>query len=308
MDHSKKRALSRLLTGLDHLEPSEPLPQIEDAQPIGTGFRIGITGPLGAGKSSLINQIVLHIRRLDKTVGVIAVDPSSPFTGGAVLGDRVRMVELAGDEGVFIRSLASRGMSGGLTANAEDAADLFDCFGFERIIIETVGVGQTEVDIMSACDCVIVVLEPSSGDGIQAIKAGLMEIADLFVVNKKDMRGADRFIQDLQSSIELRDHVRLTQIIPTEARTGEGTAEVVQWLEQYWATATDRITARRLEQRQTRIKRMVEKAVVKNIWNYIPIGDVKLYAAQEGYPVRTAVHSLVNGFFNRLEQLKTKTN
>ncbi len=166
--------------------------------------RVGVTGPPGAGKSSLIAALADLCLARDEEVGVVAVDPTSRFSGGALLGDRIRMNDLATDRGVFIRSMATRGSIGGLAATSKEVIDLMDAFGLGRLLIETVGVGQTELGITGAADTVVVVLVPESGDGIQAMKAGLMEIADIFVVNKADRPGADRVVGDLETSLHLR--------------------------------------------------------------------------------------------------------
>ena len=171
---------------------------------LGRARRIGITGPPGAGKSTLTTALVKALRAEGHLVAVLAVDPTSPFTGGALLGDRIRMESVALDAGVFIRSMATRGSLGGLAATAREVADVLDAFGFDRIIMETVGVGQTELDIARAADSSVVVLVPESGDSIQTLKAGLMEIADLFVVNKSDRPGADRLRNDLKVMLGLR--------------------------------------------------------------------------------------------------------
>ena len=166
--------------------------------------RIGITGPPGAGKSSLVAHLAGRLRERGEEVGVVAVDPTSPYSGGALLGDRIRMNDLATDPGIFIRSMATRGSLGGLAAKTKEVIDLMDAFGFPHIIVETVGVGQTELEITSAADTVAVVLVPESGDAVQAMKAGLMEIADVFVVNKSDRPGADRLVRDLGQALHLR--------------------------------------------------------------------------------------------------------
>ncbi len=299
MEPHRRRTLARMLSQLDRLGPAESLPEIKDGRPIGTAFRIGITGPLGAGKSTLINQLITLFRQREYSIGIIAIDPTSPFTGGAVLGDRVRMTDKVMDDNVFIRSLATRGMTGGLTSGAVDAADLFDMFGFDIIIIETVGVGQTEVDIMEACDAVVVILEPSSGDGIQAIKAGLLEIADLFVVNKMDLKGADNFIHGLQTAIEIREVGRSPDIIGTLARDGKGVREVCDWLEKYKQSESD-LSSRRANQRAERIRRITEEAVIKRIWDHITDAEVEQFV-NEGGQVREAARQLTELFFKSLK-------
>jgi GTPase len=166
--------------------------------------RVGFTGPPGAGKSSIVATLVTAYRERGEDVGVVAVDPTSPFSGGALLGDRIRMNELATDAGIFIRSMATRGSLGGLATTTKEVMDLMDAFGFARVLVESVGVGQTELEITAAADTVIVVLVPESGDAIQAMKAGLMEIADVFVVNKADRPGADRLVKEIRQAIHLR--------------------------------------------------------------------------------------------------------
>lgn len=171
---------------------------------VGRAHRLGVTGPPGAGKSTLILQLVRCLREGGERVGIVAVDPTSPFTGGALLGDRIRMNDVSTDAGVFIRSMASRGSLGGLAMATREAADLLDAFGFERVIVETVGVGQTELEVARAADTTVVVLVPESGDSIQAMKAGLMEIADLYAVNKADRPDADRLAREIEVMLHLR--------------------------------------------------------------------------------------------------------
>jgi LAO/AO transport system kinase len=168
------------------------------------GMRVGVTGPPGAGKSSLVSAFAHLCRKEDEEVGIVAVDPTSPYSGGALLGDRIRMNDLATDPGIFIRSMASRGSLGGLATTTKEVVDVMDAYGFPRILIETVGVGQTELEVTRAADTVVVVLTPESGDGIQAMKAGLMEIADIFVVNKADRPGADRLVREIRMALKLR--------------------------------------------------------------------------------------------------------
>ena len=193
------RAISVVESGTDAQELMDELLRMAPQ-----ARRVGMTGPPGAGKSSLVAALSKNLRENDEEVGVVAVDPTSPYTGGALLGDRIRMNDLATDPGMFIRSMATRGSLGGLAGRTKEVVDLMDAFGFANILVETVGVGQTELDIASAADTVVVVLVPESGDGIQAMKAGLMEIADVFVVNKADRPGADRLMRDLQLALHIR--------------------------------------------------------------------------------------------------------
>jgi LAO/AO transport system kinase len=193
---------------------------------------LGITGPPGAGKSTLVQKLAQAYRKAGRRVGIVAVDPSSPFTGGAILGDRIRMSEIYTDPGVFIRSMATRGALGGLARATSDAVDVLDAAGFDPIFIETVGVGQDEVDIVRAADTVAVVLVPGLGDDIQAIKAGILEIADVFVVNKAEREGADRAVAELSMMLDFAGHPPWRPpIVKTSATTGAGVGEAVAALD-----------------------------------------------------------------------------
>ncbi|UCC48028.1 MAG: methylmalonyl Co-A mutase-associated GTPase MeaB [Gemmatimonadota bacterium] len=198
------RALARAISWVENARPGfeRLLSALHDR--VGRAQRIGITGPPGAGKSTLIHALAQVVRGNGEQVGVVAVDPTSPFTGGALLGDRIRMTSAAGDDGVFIRSMASRGSVGGLATTSREVADLMDAFGFERVFVETVGVGQSELEIAEAADTTVVVLTPESGDSIQAMKAGLMEIADIIVVNKADRPEAARAAGELKTILRIR--------------------------------------------------------------------------------------------------------
>ncbi|HEY3215178.1 MAG TPA: methylmalonyl Co-A mutase-associated GTPase MeaB, partial [Candidatus Eisenbacteria bacterium] len=222
----------------------------------GSALRIGVTGPPGAGKSTLVTQLAREYRRRGQTVAVVAVDPTSPFTGGALLGDRVRMSELAGDDGVFIRSMATRGGMGGLAVHTAHACDVLDAAGFQRILIETVGVGQSELEVAETADSTAVVLVPESGDTVQAMKAGLMEIGDLFVINKADREGAERAAFAVRSALELRPARPewSPPVLLTVASRGEGVREVVDAFEEHFQHlgahgGLERRRRRRLEQR-----------------------------------------------------------
>jgi LAO/AO transport system kinase len=211
-DARKSAALARAVSIVEnHREGYDEL--ISALHPrLGAARRIGITGPPGAGKSTLTTLLVRDLRAAGLTVGVVAVDPTSPFTGGALLGDRVRMEAVALDPGVYIRSMATRGSLGGLAAVTGEVADVLDAYGFDRILIETVGVGQSELDIARTADSTVVVLVPESGDSIQTLKAGVMEIADIFVVNKADRPGADRLRNDIELMLGLRTGATMSNV------------------------------------------------------------------------------------------------
>ncbi|MCK4251740.1 methylmalonyl Co-A mutase-associated GTPase MeaB [candidate division WOR-3 bacterium] len=203
----------------------------------GKAYHIGITGPPGAGKSTLVNVIAKKLLEKNNKIGIIAVDPTSPFSGGALLGDRVRMTDLALQKNVFIRSMASRGSLGGLASKTKDAALVLDASGMDYVLIETIGVGQVELDIAQVCDTTVVILVPESGDSIQAMKAGLLEIADIIVVNKGDREGCDRLIMELKFAFELRDkqagwHFPILKTIATE---NKGIEELVSAIDSHRA-------------------------------------------------------------------------
>jgi len=248
--------------------------------------RIGITGPPGAGKSTLTEQLVRIYRERGLKVGVIAVDPTSPFTGGALLGDRIRMESVSLDPGVFIRSMATRGAQGGLATTTEEVADVLEAFGFDRILIETVGVGQTELDVAATAETTVLVLVPESGDGIQTLKAGVMEIADLYVINKSDRPGADKLKQEVEVMLGIRRgnafaHVRPhhgkashrptvqpsndweSPVLTTVASKGEGITELVAVLDRHHDSlaTSGRLAERRKERLASRTRAVVNRAI-----------------------------------------------
>jgi LAO/AO transport system kinase len=201
----ERRAIARQISGIENERPEARQVLAELYPHTGRAYLVGLTGAPGAGKSTLVNELAKAYRRENKTVAIISVDPTSPFTGGAILGDRIRMADLAGDPGVFVRSMATRGSLGGLARATADAAKVFDAANFEIILIETVGVGQAEVEIAGLAHSVIVVEAPGLGDEVQAIKAGILEIADVFVVNKADREGASRTVAALTMMLDLTD-------------------------------------------------------------------------------------------------------
>ncbi|HVQ00410.1 MAG TPA: methylmalonyl Co-A mutase-associated GTPase MeaB [Candidatus Thermoplasmatota archaeon] len=217
------RAIARLIT-LSENNAAGAVPIMKQLHShTGNAHVIGVTGVMGSGKSSLIFELALEYRRQGKKVGIIAIDPTSPFTGGALLGDRIRMMDLSTDSGVFIRSMGTRGTIGGLTSSVYDVVEILDAAGMQVILIETVGVGQDEVDIVKIADTTLVVTMPGLGDAVQTIKAGLMEIADIFVVNKADTPGVEQTVAELEAMLDLAAHIeRRTPIISTSAKEKKG--------------------------------------------------------------------------------------
>jgi LAO/AO transport system kinase len=228
----ESRALARLITRVENREPGWQDAMKALYPNTGTAPIVGITGPPGAGKSSLTNRIAAILLEQGQRVGIIAVDPTSPFSGGALLGDRLRMRDVATASGIFIRSMATRGTLGGLCQGARDVARILDAAGHEIVLIETVGVGQDEIEVVKAADLVVVVCVPGQGDSVQTLKAGIMEIADLFVVNKADRDGADELVEDIRSMLSLTAErgVEAPPVLKTCALSGEGVDALVEAL------------------------------------------------------------------------------
>jgi LAO/AO transport system kinase len=264
MPAASSRQLARAITQLE--SGSAELPSV--LQQLGLesadGHVVGVTGPPGSGKSTLVDKLVKTIRADGKSVAIVAVDPSSPFTGGALLGDRVRMMQHSGDPGVFIRSMAARRALGGLAATTREVVRLLTSAGFELIIVETVGVGQSELDIVKAADSVLLVAVPGLGDSVQTLKAGLLEIADLFVVNMADREGADRTVADLRAMQTLAassDAAWKPPILETVATEGRGMAELWTALEHHYdyLCQSGELAARRRQRVETEVMELVER-------------------------------------------------
>jgi len=288
-------ALARAISVVENGRPGFERLLAEIHPVLGRARRIGLTGPPGAGKSTLVERLVTSYRQGGLRVAVVAVDPTSPFTGGALLGDRIRMESVALDQGVYIRSMGSRGSLGGLATTTREVCDVLDAAGFDRILVETVGVGQSELDVARMADATVLVLVPESGDGIQTLKSGVMEIADLFVVNKADRAGADKLRHELEVTLGIRrgnafrnvpahhgmkgrnaatvraaeDGAWQQPVLLAVAAKGEGVAAVVEALDRHheWLAASGTLAARRRQRLLDRTREVVERATRRWIWD-----------------------------------------
>lgn len=266
-----RRLLARGISLTENEEPAADQIARKLFRYTGNAYRIGITGPPGAGKSTLTSGLASQFRQQGKTVGIVAVDPTSPFSGGAVLGDRIRMSDLSGDPGVFIRSMATRGSLGGLAKTAQEVADLLDAAGMDVVILETVGVGQGEIDVARATDTTLVVLVPESGDSIQAMKAGLMEIADVFVINKSDREGATKLKIELEQMLNLRVSRRewIPPILQTVATSGTGIEELARRIQDHWdyLVQNKELNRKRSRRLREKVEQMIIAELGRQFWN-----------------------------------------
>ena len=275
----KTAAAARLITILE--EGGAEAEQVMDAvfSRAKGSYRVGFTGPPGAGKSTLVYHLARLFRQKEHEIGIIAVDPTSPFSGGALLGDRIRMQKLSEDPGIFVRSLASRGSLGGISNCTDEVADLLDAFGKDLILIETVGVGQSELEIAEKSHTVIVILVPESGDGIQAMKAGLMEIGDIFVMNKADHPDADLAAKEIEDSLRLKDAaegVWQPPVLLTSALEGSGTEELLAAIEDHrrWLEERDLLEEKRRRILRSRVRDAFMDKLERRLWESSGVTDV----------------------------------
>jgi LAO/AO transport system kinase len=270
------RAVARLIRDIDD-NVFEAREVLKDLYPsTGRAYVVGITGSPGVGKSTLVDQMIYHLRAAGKTIGVLAVDPTSPFSGGAILGDRVRMQRHSMDEGVFIRSMATRGYFGGITQSTRSAIDVLDAMGKDCIIVETVGVGQDEIDIVQSAHTTIILLVPGMGDDVQALKAGILEIGNIFVINKADREGADRTVNDIRLMIEM-DEKRYKDgwkppILTAQAAFGKGITEILDEIDRHhkFLQSSEKIkSVHKYEKARNDLSEMIKAKIIHDVFDEI---------------------------------------
>ncbi len=275
------RALARAISLVENGSPGAAAVLSACFPHAGHALRIGLTGAPGSGKSTLVDQLARHYRALEQTVGIVAVDPTSPFTGGAILGDRIRMQSHHADVGLYIRSMATRGFLGGMASTTADIASVVEASGKTRLMIETVGVGQDEVDIVRLADVTVVVLVPGLGDDVQSIKAGILEIADIFVVNKSDREGADRVEREIRTMQSLGGHGEgwVPPVIRTIANTGEGTVLLAEAIDRCagWLQQHGEFKQRRVAAWHTRLLEMIRQRLTHELVHH-RVGSTEMAA------------------------------
>jgi LAO/AO transport system kinase len=297
------RALARAISAVENHSPYSPDILKALFPHSGKARVIGLTGSPGAGKSTLVDSLARQYRKQERTVGIIAVDPTSPYTGGAILGDRIRMQEHFSDPGIYIRSMATRGSLGGLARTTADVATVLDASGREVVLIETVGVGQDEVDIVRLADITVVILVPGMGDDVQSIKAGIMEIADIFVINKSDYLGAERVEREIRAlqSLALRSDRWTPPIVKTVASEGKGTEELAAAIFDYEAylLKENLLLKRNVHNWQERLVEMLRDSLLNVAREQIQAGDLERFAAEVAEHKRDP-YSLVEDIVSKL--------
>ena len=299
------RALARAISAVENRTPDSAQLLKALFPHSGRARILGLTGPPGAGKSTLVDQLARHYRRAGKTLGIIAVDPTSPYTGGAILGDRIRMQEHHADAGIYIRSMATRGSLGGLARTTADVATVLDASGRDLILIETVGVGQDEVDIVRLADITIVILVPGMGDDVQTIKAGIMEIADIFVINKSDRDGAERVEREIRAmqSLSTRHDGWVPPVVKTVAIEGQGVEELASTIAGYetYLQKENLVLKRNIQNWRERLIEMLRDAMLERARTQLGNGVVERYAAQVAEHKRDP-YTLVEEIVGKIEK------
>jgi GTPase len=299
------RALSRAISTVENRAPEWPELLKALFPHTGRARIVGLTGAPGSGKSTLVDQLARHYRKDNRTIGIIAVDPTSPYTGGAILGDRIRMQDHFSDPGIYIRSMATRGSLGGLARTTADVATVLDASGRELILIETVGVGQDEIDIVRLADITIVILVPGMGDDVQTIKAGIMEIADIFVINKSDREGAERVEREIRAlqSLATRSDNWTPPIVKSVATDGTGVKELAAAIAQYegYLQKENLVLKRTIQNWQERIIEMLREALLDKAREQLGDGQVTRYAAEVAQHKRDP-YTLVEEIVSKLGQ------